>query len=739
MQLRITVLLTYSILFLATNFAQAQESSVQAQESNVSNEPIQAKTLPAKKVKTPPIETTQGLKVFYGSAPWNKDSTQIENAELFVRDANSGRILKILLEETEPDSSTFSGEFSVGWAKGQSLNVEIYIPPENIRGKEQGLNQFTNLIRNGKVGRKPIVFKKDKEQRQILDVYDTKEQAEMAFKAYLEKVRQEEVKKQLAQPAVQAVNAPIKQADQEAAALAARQAKLAELAAQAASREEDRIRKEQLERQKSEERLQLQMKLQADEKKRRKDLAAKLASEATELYKQGNFLRAEELFKQSVELDPEEKSHYFRYGVCLYRNEKHEEAIVFLKIAEVDEATTIEKNYYMGLIHFRLKELDPAIDKFSSVKNSKHEIMAPSAAFYEGMIQYTNEKYDEAKLAFEFVLDNSKDPRLDEKAEEYIERIANAMVFKKKQEHRHDFTLTLGTNYDSNILFYPDNQAAQGSPTDIGGIRLLETVNYQYRAIYQREFDWTLSLTQLYLFSFNEDLQTADPMIANVKSPFNWKGVIGQKGYKFSISPGYEFFFMDTDPSEGQNPPTTNILRSILLDLELTLIMRDNWFSTYILENRLDDASEVNDSGDDNADATLTTLRTNQTFFLDKSKKRAVQVGGGYTLNTAKGDNRFYNKALLNFSYMQPFKKWKDAVWNARLDLFYLDFSKTATDRSDTNYSLTYSISKPHNDWLIWGGSLNYIANNSIEANQYTKYSAMLTATFDIDEWVNKN
>jgi hypothetical protein len=734
MQLSTTVLSLLSCLFLNTKFAISQTKTT---EQNLNSNSTQPTTLPAKKVKAPPIETSQGLKVFYGSAPWNKDSTQIENAELFVRDANSGRILKILLEETEPDSSTFAGEFSVGWAKGQDLNIEVYIPPEKVRGNESGLNQFTNLIRNKKVGRKPIVFKKDKEQRQILDVYDTKEQAELAFKAYLEKVRQEEVKKQLSQPAVQAVQA-IKQADQEAAALAARQAKLAELAAQAASREEERIRKEQLERQKAEERIQQQLKMQAEEVRKRKLMAAKIAEQAIELYKQGNFLKAEELFKNSVELDPEQKSHYFRYGVCLYRNEKYEEALVYLKIAEVDESSTIEKNYYMGLIHFRLKELDPAIDKFSQVRNSKHEIMGPSAAFYEGMIQYTNEKFEEAKLAFEYVLDNSKDPRLDEKAEEYIERIANALAFKKKQDHRHDFTLTLGTNYDSNILFYPDNQAAQGSPTDIGGLRILETLNYQYRAIYQREFDWTLSLTQLYLYSFNQDLQTADPMIANIKSPLNWKGVIGQKGYKFSISPGYEFFFMDTDPDEGQNPPATNILRSVLLDLEFTLIMSDKWFSTYILENRLDDASEVNDSGEDNADATLTTLRTNQTFFLDKSKKKAFQAGGGYTLNTAKGDNRFYNKALLNFSYMQPFKKWEEAIWNVRLDMFYLDFNKSATDRADTNYSLTYSVTKPQNEWLIWGGSLNYIANNSIEANQYTKYSAMLTATFDIDEWVKK-
>ncbi len=695
------------------------------------------KTLPQKKspeinkVKKPPIESTQSLEILYGSSPWNIDSTRIDSAELFVRDSKTGRILKILLEETEPDSSTFKGNFSVGWAKDEDINLEVYIPPENIRGNNNQLNLFIGKIREGKVGRKPVVYKKDKDNKQIVDVYDTKEQAELAYKAYLEKVKQEAVQKNFAQPPVTVV----KKADEEAAALAARQAKLAELAALAASREEQRIRREQVERQKAEERLRLQKELQEAEKRKQKEQAKKLAEEAIELYKQGDFLRAESLFKRSIELDPSDTSYYFRYGVSLYRNEKFEEALTTLKLAEVDEATNIEKNYYLGLIHFRLKELDPAIAKFTLVRNSKHEIMSPSAAFYEGVILYTNEQFEPSKDSFEYVLDNSKDPRLDEKAEEYIERIANALAFKKKQSHRHDFTLTLGTTYDSNILFYPDNQSTQGLATDIGGMRMLETFNYQYRAIYQREFDWTLSLTHLYLYSFDSGLQTADPMIMNVKSPLNWKGVMGGKGYKFSVSPGYEFFYMDTIEGEGKNPPATNILRSALLDLELTLIMRDNWFSAYIIENRLDDSRLELTSVDDDADATLTTIRTNQTFFLDKAKKRAVQAGGGYTLNSAKGDNRLYHKYLVNFSYSQPFQKWKDASWNTRLDLFHLDFYKSNTGRADTNYSLTYALSKAQNSWMIWGASLNYTVNNSIQANQYTKYSALFTVTFDIDEW----
>ncbi|MCB0356024.1 MAG: hypothetical protein KDD40_03400 [Bdellovibrionales bacterium] len=726
------------LLFIFTLPLHAQQpppspTTKSSETSQVSTSENQTTVNIAKQEK-PPINVSQSLEVVYGSSPWNTDSTKIDNAELFVRDANTGRVLKILLEETEPDSSTFSGNFSVNWSKDKEIKPEVYIPPEKIRGKEKSLKQFVTQIRDKKVSRKPIVFKKGKNGQQVLDVYDTKEQAQSAMAAYTEKLKQEEAQKNiLAKP-----KEIVKKADVEAAALAAKQAKLAELAAMAASREEERIRKEQLERQRALERLRKQQELAEKEKQKRKALARQYAEEALVAYKEGNFIKAEELFKKSIELDPSDTSYYFRYGVSLYRNEKYDDALVILKIAQVDESTEIEKAYYMGLIHFRLKELQLALAQFSKVKNSKHEIMAPSAAFYEGVILYTDEKYEAAKPAFEFVIDTSKDPRLDEKAEEYLERIANALVFKHKQEHKHDFSFSLGATYDSNVLFSPDNQTDQGTATDSDGFRMLETMSYQYRAIYMREFEWTIDASQLYIYSLDSDLQVADPMLVSLKSPITWKGVWGQKGYKLTLKPGYETLFMDTDSSSTQtNPPSTNILSSILFDVDFTLIMRDNWFSNYILENRLDDSLDASSTGDDNADSTLTSIKTKQTFFMDQSKKKALQAGGGYTLNGAKGKNKKYNKILLNFSFTQPFEKWKNASWSTNLDIYYLDYNKASTDRTDTNYTIGYSFSKAQNKWFNWGTSLSYTTNNSTNSsNQYTRYSVLMTASFDIDEWI---
>ena len=721
------------IIFFFTSYIHflsfAQEHKSEGPEQTM---PTKTNEVVIKKQKRPPIDALQNLEVVYGSSPWNRDSTKIDNAELFVRDAESGNILKILLEESEPDSSTFSGNFSLGWTKDKEIKLEVYIPQEDIRGKELLLNKFVTQIKKGMVPRKPIVFKKGKNGQQVLDVYDTKEQAKNAFEAYKEKIKQEEVKESLVKP-----SPAVREADMEAAALAAKQAKLAELAAQAASREEERVRKEQLERQRALERLKQQQELADKEKQQRRDQAQQYAQKALEVYKQGDFLKAEELFKKSVELDPGDTSYYFRYGVTLYRNEKYDDALVTLKIANVDETTDIEKSYYMGLIYFRLKELQAALNHFGKVRNSNHEIMSPSAAFYEGVILYTDEKYEEAKPAFEFVLDTSKDPRLDEKAEEYIEKIANALIFKKKQEHKHDLSLILGVNYDSNVLFAPDNQPDIGTAQDAGGLRFLETIAYQYRAIYRKEFEWALNVTQVYIYSLDSELQVADPLIANIKSPFTWKGVLWNKGYKFTVRPGFEALNMDTDEVSATNPPSTNILQSVLFDLDFTLIMREDWFSNYAIDNRLDNSLLLTSTGVEDADATLTSLRTSQIFFMDKTKKKALIAGGGYTFNNAKGDNRKYNKILLNVSYNQPFKTWKDAVWTTSLDLYDLDFNESDNGRNDRNHTISYSFSKMQNSWLTWGSSFAYTTNNStLDTNQYTKYNVMLNASFDIDEWL---
>ena len=77
----------------------------------------------------------------------------------------------MVLDETAPDSSTFKGNFSLGWASEAKSEPEVYIPPQNLND-QKGMEKFKSMLRAGKLKRKPVVFHTDEDGRQMVDVYD---------------------------------------------------------------------------------------------------------------------------------------------------------------------------------------------------------------------------------------------------------------------------------------------------------------------------------------------------------------------------------------------------------------------------------------------------------------------------------------------------------------------------------------------------------------------------------------
>lgn len=659
--------------------------------------------------------------ITYGSASWNTDSSKVDSAYLLMRDKNTSKIVQIQLEETEPDSSQFRGQFSV--ALGSQIAPEVFVPPKEIRFLDRDNRKFYEMVQKNKLERKPAIQKKNEKGHVLFDVYDTREQAAAALKAYQEqlKLAKEQEERKLLEPV------PGK-ASMEAAQQAERQAYLDKLAMEAAKNEQERIRLEQIERQRALERERLAKQASQQERARRQAQSQELENEALAFYNQGEFESAATKFKESVELDPENNSVYYKYGISLYRLNKFNEALVILKLAQVDEANELEKKYYMGLIHYRLGEIDPALRLFGEVARSKDKVMAPSASFYQGVVYFAQEKYEEAKKSFEVVLDTSSDPRLDEQAEEYIDKIAQAMIFKKLRENKWTASGTLGLLYDSNVLLAPDNVSTQGSATDIADFRLLTVADLEYRPVLNAHHEWRAKANVTMINSAQTKAAPADPWLYSLNLPYTYKGTLWKKGYKLSAQPGYEILYMD--PTEAGKK--TQILASPFLSLDNMFVMRRNWFSNYILELRLDDSNlpaSLNATGPDNSDATKVTLKTNQTFLMDKAGKEAMVATLGLVQNAAKGDNKKYQRYDAGVIYVRP-TKW-GAAWNIGLSIFKLHFPDAQDERKDFNTTLTTGITKPVRDWVTWGIMGSYSSNASnIEANHYSKYTIMTTATF---------
>jgi tetratricopeptide (TPR) repeat protein len=665
----------------------------------------------------PVFEANRQMSISYGSPSWNTNPAKIDSAFLIVRDKDSGKLVRIQLEETEPDSSQFVGHFSL--SLGDKFTPEIFVPPSELR-RETDYHKIHESIASGKLERKPVIWKKNSKGQATLDVYDTNQQAESAMKAYQDqqKIEQDQKKKGLIKPI------PSKQT-MEAAAQAEHRALLEKLAAEAAKRESDRVRLEQIEKAKAEERERQAKALTESEKAKRRAQAAKLNEEAMALFNKGEFVAAEKLFKQAVDLDPENKTYQFKYGVALYRNEKFNEALVALKIAKVEQASENERKYFQGLCYYRLKELDNAVSDLSEVANSKDPQMAPSALFYVGIVQYAQEKYEPAKTSFEKVIDTSSDPRMDQQAEEYIDRISAALMYAKMREQKWNVMGMVGLTYDSNVLLSPDNAADQGAATNISDARVLTMAEVDYRPVFSEHHEWSANLNASLTNSSKSTAAAADPWLYNLSLPYSYKGMLLGKGYRLTAKPGYELLYMEDGATTK-----VNILKSYLATFDNTFVMNPTWFATYTVEYRHDDSVSLSSVGPDDADAGKYSLRTVQMAFLDKSKKEALMGNLGYTVNAAKGDNKKYNRIDLGATYVKPIS-W-GASWSTGLNAYSAKYPSTSPSRTDFNVTLTTGITKPIKEWVTWGLIGSYSKNNStISSDAYSKYTVLTTATFN--------
>ncbi len=659
--------------------------------------------------------------ITYTSPNWNTDSTKIDTAALFLRDKNSGKIVQVQLEETEPDSSQFIGQFSLSIGQGEKSTPEVYVPPQELRASDPDHKKLLEMIPAGKLGRRPLIWKKNEHGEAVLSVYDTREQAEAGLAAYQAemKLAQEARHKKTLKPATPGAVA-------ESGAAAAHHAQLDKLATEATKRSQDRVQMEALERQKAEERKRKEEQLTAEERAKRKALAVQASTEAQDFYAKGDYVHAETKFKQASELDPTSKDYYYKYGVTLYRNQKYNDALVALKLAKVESAQELERKYYTGLVYYRLPELDNALAAFIQVGKSTDPTLGPSATFYEGVILFTQEKYEECKKSFERVIDASQDPRLDEQAESYLDKVAGAMAYKKLRENKFTLMAMIGISYDSNVLSSPDNTPAGSAPTNKADFRLLTLADLQFRPIFseKREFapHATINLTN----SAKAESAKADPFIYTVAAPFTWSTQLSKKAYRLTLNPGYELLYLDPTGTGTK----TKEMSSYYLGIDQTLSMRKDWVSTYSLEYRHDKSDDPTSVGPNDLSGTKYTFRTIQTFMLDKALKQALMPMIGYSRDSAVGSTKSYNRYDAGITYARPIP-WSMG-WNVGLAYYRITYPGTSNPtRTDSDYSFTTGITKPIKDWIIWGVTGNYTKNSSNDPNsQYSKFLILTTATF---------
>ncbi len=666
----------------------------------------------SRRVRGSQVDPSTALRVNYGFKAWNKSPTQVDSASILMREGSSGRLVQINLVETDPDSSVFSGLYSINWQNIERLKTEFYIPPQDLLETNEGLKKLSAMITGGQLKRNPFILRRTPSGAQTIEVFDTREQAQAALKAY----RAEQ------QIALQNKKIPSDQ-QVETAKLAA-DLKEKEAAAAAVA---ERIRLEQLEAKRIADLLAREAELNAQEKARRKQEAQQLAADALALYQSEKYPEATAKFDKAIELDPDNKGYYFQYGVSLYKTEQFNRSLVLLNLADGPQVNQVEKDYFIALNHFRLKEYDNALASFDKVVAAKNAEISPSAQFYKGVIFFEDKKWDEAKNAFQAVLDTSKDARLDERAEAYVEQILRLQQFELEKSRKWQLAATIGEMYDSNVLLSSDSSLSQGNASNVEGYRSLFSGSARYRPIYEetKEFAVQLDVLTLYTldksFQSNQSLRDTDPTVATLTLPWSRKGLLFGKGYKLDVAPGYESIWMSVENSENKQ-----IISSVLLNISNLFIMSDTLYSNFNVEIRRDQSNLSAPTSDDDATAIKVKLTNSNLHFLTDDKSKILTSEIALTQNQAQGRNAIYDRYDLAIGYIQP--TFWDTTSTLKLGYFSLNYPSKIGARFDNSYTMTAGASKKISDIYSAGLVTSYNINSSNdEANQYKKWTALLT------------
>jgi tetratricopeptide (TPR) repeat protein len=667
------------------------------------------------------VDAKNSLRINYRSKEWNTSSSQVDGAVIVMREGASGRLVQIDLTETAPDSSEFSGLYSITWQNIQSLQIEFYIPPQDLMKKPDALKTLGAMIQSKELKRKPFLLHKNIGGQQLVEVFDTREEAQEALKTFqAEKqallMKDQKPQNLLSNQEVDTANiAADLQVQKMAAANAAERFKLNEAESQHRQDMKNKFSS-----------------LSTAQKTQAKKQAEKTAADAMALFQHEKFDESRTAFQKAADLNPESPSFLFQEGASLYKMDRFNQSIVLLNLADGPSVRGVEKAYFMGLDFFRLKEYNSALKSLDAVIAYKDPALTPAAKFYKGIVYFEAKHWDDAQKAFQMVLDESQDKKLDETAEAYINQILRIRQFEAERAKKWLLTATLGEQYDSNVLLQSDSSRDTGTATNTEGWRSLFLGSFRYRPTYEEDHEFAVQLDTVTMYSVDKDLKgdqtlrNADPTVLTLTLPYTRKGTLFGKGHKLDITPGYEDILMSVEDNT-----TKVIIQSYTLGISNLFIMKDNWFANYNLELRQDNSKLASSTGDADSTALKMKLTNGNIFLVSDDKSKIVTADIAYTLNQANGINSTYNRYDLAVGYILP-TYWETST-NLKLGYFNQAYPQLVGGRTDNSYTLTTGFSKKIND--IWSsgflGSYN-INDSTVDANQYKKWTALLTLSASV-------
>lgn len=490
--------------------------------------------------------------------------------------------------------------------------------------------------------------------------------------------------------------------------------------------EQARLSIEAQEAVKRDELLKQQQAMSEEAKRQAKEQAKALAAQADKDYRAGKFQSATVSYQKASELDPENDTFLYKYGVSLYKTGNYNKSLSILSMAEEGNQDPVEHRYYVALNHLKLNETDKALEDFGDIQEEKHVELSTPAAFYAGTIEFQKALYPKAKERYQFVLDNSKDPKLDKQAEAKIEEIDRIEAFLESQKEILRYTLFTGLQYDGNVL----NISTQNLATNSEAYRLLYggSLTYYYYRTMKSKYAAEVSVSDMYSvdknFKSDVTIQSTDPLQYGARLPINSSHSLFKRTFSSNVTPYISVLSM-SDNGGSRKP----ILNTSGLSLDTQWDQGNDKFHIIRFDYAADKSSiEVTDP-DDKQSGKRMSLNYNWMKLLNQTGEKSFLADVGYMSNTAEGKNYSYSKTSLGGTYSFLWStKYRGS---ARADYATQNYSQSTAGRKDTIYGVTLGASQELNRKNNIALTLSYFMNNStVEDYKYNKAVLGFTYSF---------
>jgi tetratricopeptide (TPR) repeat protein len=454
--------------------------------------------------------------------------------------------------------------------------------------------------------------------------------------------------------------------------------------------------------------------------------AEKYYKKGRKIFDEGDPKIAQRYYEKATSLNPYVDLYSYAKAVSLYRQEYYVSSLAMIDLVRGTSINEAELTYYEALNYMKLEENNTALKLFGYVVDDNDPSLSPSAAMYSGLLLKEDKKFQEAKDKFQYVLDTTKDAGMDTRAELQIEEIIAIERFQEESKKNFSFSAYTGMMYDSNVLNIADNN----SSLDLKSYRLMYGGSVDYKAIYTPKHTLIprFAISDIYSLdtSFGSDttLQSADPLNAELSTPYSYNFTWNNKAAALTLVPAYSQIYMSLDENSRDL-----IYSSASLGTQLSTSHFEKWMNTYRFDFSSDTFHPATTPENDQS-ALKFGLNLSTTRFFDNTGYKTLSFLLAYTLNDATGINSKYDRYMLSVAGTYPLAEKMLAY--SKLDYTAQDFSKSVTNRSDTGFIVTAGSSYELKTNLSLNFSAQYNDNSSnVELYDYNKFVFMTMISYN--------